>query len=45
MPRHLSWVLPLRWPLPLSEVFDPSGPRVGRKEVTLGTWEPEERKY
>jgi len=25
--------------------FDPTGPRIGRKEVTLGKWEPEERKY
>lgn len=25
--------------------FEPGGPRVDRKEVTLGTWEPEERKY
>jgi fumarate reductase flavoprotein subunit len=25
--------------------FEPGGPRVGTKEVTLGTWEPEERKY
>jgi succinate dehydrogenase/fumarate reductase flavoprotein subunit len=24
---------------------DPSGPRLDRKEVTLGVWEPEERKY
>ncbi len=25
--------------------FDPAGPRLGQKPVTLGTWEPEERKY
>ena len=25
--------------------FDPAGPRLGKKRVTLGTWEPEERKY
>jgi fumarate reductase flavoprotein subunit len=25
--------------------FDPAGPRLGKKEVTLGHWEPEERKY
>jgi len=25
--------------------FDPAGPRLGRKEVTLGHWVPEERKY
>ena len=25
--------------------FDPAGPRLGKKAVTLGTWEPEERKY
>jgi fumarate reductase flavoprotein subunit len=25
--------------------FEPGGPRVGTKEVTLGTWVPEERKY
>ena len=25
--------------------FEPGGPRVGTKPVTLGTWEPEERKY
>ncbi len=25
--------------------LDPSGPRLDRKEVTLGTWVPEERKY
>jgi len=25
--------------------FDPAGPRIEKKEVTLGTWEPEERKY
>ncbi len=25
--------------------FDPAGPRLGRKAVTLGVWEPEERKY
>jgi fumarate reductase flavoprotein subunit len=25
--------------------FSPSGPVVGKKEVTLGHWEPEERKY
>jgi fumarate reductase flavoprotein subunit len=25
--------------------FDPAGPRIGRKEVALGRWEPEERKY
>ncbi len=25
--------------------YDPSGPRLGKKEVTLGHWEPEERKY
>jgi fumarate reductase flavoprotein subunit len=25
--------------------FDPAGPRIGKKEVTLGHWEPEERKY
>ncbi len=25
--------------------FDPAGPRLGTKEVTLGHWEPEERKY
>ncbi|MCZ6785350.1 MAG: FAD-binding protein [Proteobacteria bacterium] len=25
--------------------FDPAGPRLGKKDVTLGTWEPEERKY
>lgn len=24
---------------------DPAGPRLGRKEVVLGKWEPEERKY
>jgi len=25
--------------------FDPAGPRLEKKEVTLGIWEPEERKY
>ncbi len=25
--------------------FDPSGPRLAKKDVTLGRWEPEERKY
>jgi fumarate reductase flavoprotein subunit len=25
--------------------FDPAGPRLERKPVTLGVWEPEERKY
>ena len=25
--------------------FDPAGPRLGTKEVTLGKWEPVERKY
>jgi fumarate reductase flavoprotein subunit len=25
--------------------FDPAGPHVGKKEVTLGKWQPEERKY
>ena len=25
--------------------FDPGGPRIGRKPVTLGHWVPEERKY
>jgi succinate dehydrogenase/fumarate reductase flavoprotein subunit len=25
--------------------FDPAGPKLGRKAVTLGRWEPEERKY
>ena len=25
--------------------FDPAGPRLGKKDVTLGHWEPEERKY
>jgi fumarate reductase flavoprotein subunit len=25
--------------------FDAAGPRLGQKRVTLGTWEPEERKY
>ena len=25
--------------------FDPAGPRIDKKEVTLGKWEPEERKY
>lgn len=25
--------------------FDPAGPRLDKKEVTLGKWEPEERKY
>jgi fumarate reductase flavoprotein subunit len=25
--------------------FDPAGPRLEKKEVTLGRWEPEERKY
>ncbi len=25
--------------------FDAAGPRIGRKDVTLGRWEPEERKY
>jgi fumarate reductase flavoprotein subunit len=25
--------------------FDPAGPRLEKKEVTLGHWEPEERKY
>jgi fumarate reductase flavoprotein subunit len=25
--------------------FDPAGPRLEKKDVTLGTWEPEERKY
>jgi fumarate reductase flavoprotein subunit len=25
--------------------FDPAGPRLGKKRVTLGIWEPEERKY
>ncbi|MFQ5417150.1 MAG: FAD-binding protein [Myxococcota bacterium] len=25
--------------------FDPAGPRVSKGEVTLGKWEPEERKY
>ena len=24
---------------------DPAGPRLDKKAVTLGTWEPEERKY
>jgi succinate dehydrogenase/fumarate reductase flavoprotein subunit len=24
---------------------DPAGPRLGRKDVVLGKWEPEERKY
>jgi succinate dehydrogenase / fumarate reductase flavoprotein subunit len=25
--------------------IDPAGPRLDKKAVTLGTWEPEERKY
>jgi succinate dehydrogenase/fumarate reductase flavoprotein subunit len=25
--------------------FDPAGPRIEKKQVTLGHWEPEERKY
>ena len=25
--------------------FDPTGPRLDKKDVTLGKWEPEERKY
>jgi len=25
--------------------FDPAGPRLDKKDVTLGKWEPEERKY
>jgi fumarate reductase flavoprotein subunit len=25
--------------------FDPAGPRLGKKDVTLGHWEPEERTY
>ena len=25
--------------------FDPAGPRLDKKPVTLGKWEPEERKY
>ncbi len=25
--------------------FDAAGPRIGKKEVTLGHWEPEERQY
>ncbi len=25
--------------------FDPAGPRLDKKDVTLGRWEPEERKY
>ncbi|HXV35708.1 MAG TPA: succinate dehydrogenase/fumarate reductase flavoprotein subunit, partial [Myxococcota bacterium] len=25
--------------------FEPAGPRLGKKSVTLGHWEPEERKY
>ena len=25
--------------------FDPAGPRIEKKDVTLGTWVPEERKY
>jgi fumarate reductase flavoprotein subunit len=25
--------------------FDPAGPRIAKKDVTLGKWEPEERKY
>jgi fumarate reductase flavoprotein subunit len=25
--------------------FDPAGPRLGKKPVTLGHWQPEERKY
>jgi succinate dehydrogenase / fumarate reductase flavoprotein subunit len=25
--------------------FDPAGPRLDKKAVTLGKWEPEERKY
>ena len=25
--------------------FDPAGPRLGKKDVTLGKWEPVERKY
>jgi fumarate reductase flavoprotein subunit len=25
--------------------FDPAGPQIDKKPVTLGTWEPEERKY
>ena len=25
--------------------FDPAGPRLSKKDVTLGVWEPEERKY
>ena len=25
--------------------FDPAGPKLGKKEVTLGKWMPEERKY
>jgi succinate dehydrogenase / fumarate reductase flavoprotein subunit len=25
--------------------FDPAGPRIGKKPVTLGHWVPEERKY
>jgi succinate dehydrogenase/fumarate reductase flavoprotein subunit len=25
--------------------FDPAGPRIDKKDVALGVWEPEERKY
>ena len=25
--------------------FDPAGPKLGQKPVTLGHWTPEERKY
>ena len=25
--------------------FDPAGPRLDKKDVTLGKWKPEERKY
>ncbi len=25
--------------------FDPAGPRLSKKDVTLGKWVPEERKY
>ena len=25
--------------------FDPAGPKLGKKAVTLGHWKPEERKY
>ncbi len=25
--------------------FEPGGPRIGKKDVTLGHWQPEERKY